>query len=94
MTRPDPGAVLNGTRTGHICDRCNRGVKTGDLVRAYTTYYENDAWVFRRLWCDDCGDSSIEHGTEGADEAVIKAVFWNHRLAGVEVIDRSRPAES
>lgn len=91
MSRPNPAEAINSTRTGHICDSCNKGVRTGDLVRAYTTYYESDGWVLRRLWCEDCGDATIEHGTDGADEAVIEAVFWNHRLAGVDVLDRNPP---
>jgi hypothetical protein len=91
MSRPDPAAILNGTRTGHICDQCNRGVRTGDLVRAYATYYENDGWILRRLWCEECGDKTIEQGTDGADEAIIEAVFWNHRLAGVDAVARNRP---
>ena len=90
MTRSDLAKVLNGARTGHICDRCNARVKTGDLVRAYATHYDREGWVFRRLWCEDCGETSIGVGTEGADEVIIEAVFWNHRLAGVKVTDRSR----
>lgn len=91
MSRLDPGTALSGARTGHICDQCNRGVRTGDLVRAYATHYAGDGWVLRRLWCEECGDTSIERGTGGADEVVIEAVFWNHRLAGVSVLDRNPP---
>lgn len=40
----------------------NKGVRTGDLVRAYATYYEGDGWVLRRLWCDECGASTIGQG--------------------------------
>ena len=91
MSRPDPAAAMNGARTGRICSRCNKGVRTGDLVRGYVTHYDPDGWVLRRLYCDSCGDKSIDRGTEGADEAIVEAVFWNHRLAGVRVRDRSRP---
>lgn len=50
MTRASPAKALSGARTGHICDSCNKGVRTGDLVRAYATYYEGDGWVLRRVW--------------------------------------------
>ena len=93
MTRPEPAAALNRRRTGHICDSCNRRVQTGDLVRIYATFYEHDGWVFRRLWCDDCGDTKIEQGTDGADEVIAEAVFWKHQLAGVKILDRSYPGE-
>lgn len=93
MSDTDPAAALSGARMGNICDRCNGGVWTGDLVRVYATRYEDDGWVLRRLWCGECGDANIEHGTEGADETVIEAVFWNHQLAGVEILDRSLPGE-
>lgn len=91
MNRPDPAAAINGTRTGHFCSRCNKRVRTGDLVRGYVTHYDHDGWVLRRLYCDSCGDTTIDRGTEGADEAIIEAVFWNHRLAGVDVLDRNPP---
>jgi len=91
MSRPDPAAAMNGTRTGHICSGCNKRVRTGALVRGYVTYYDRDEWVLRRLYCDSCGDRTIDRGTEGADEAIIEAVFWNHRLAGVCVLDRDLP---
>ena len=89
MTRISPVKALNGVCTGHICDRCNARVRTGDLVRAYATHYERDGWVIRRLWCGECGDSTIGLATDGAAEAIIKAVFWKHRLAGVEITDQS-----
>ena len=85
----NPAKALNGARTGHICDRCNRRVKTGDAVRAYATHYDRDGWVLRRLWCSDCGETTIGAETEGAAEAIVEAVFWKHRLAGVEVTDSS-----
>jgi hypothetical protein len=91
MTRPEPAAALSKARSGHICDRCNRGVRTGDLVRAYATHYEREGWTLRRLWCDDCGENTIEHATESADEAILEAVFWNNRLVSVSERDRSRP---
>ncbi|WP_436935447.1 hypothetical protein [Halovenus marina] len=90
MSPADPAAAMNGTRTGNICSRCNKGIRSGDLVRGYVTHYPRDGWVLRRLYCDSCGDTSIEHGTEDADEAIIEAVYWNGRLAGVETRARSR----
>lgn len=93
MSRPKPAAVLNRTRIGNICSGCNKRVRTGDLVRGYVTHYDRDGWMLRRLWCETCGDTTIEHGTEDADEAVIEAVYWNQRLAGVSVLDRNLPEE-
>lgn len=91
MSRPHPTKALSGARTGHICDRCNRRVRTGDIVRAYATHYERDGWSLRRVWCEECGDTGIDTETEDADEVVIEAVFWSHRLVSVEQRDRSRP---
>lgn len=91
MTRPSPAAALNGVQCGHICDRCNRGIRTGDKAVVYATHYETDGWVIRRVWCDECGDREIGLPTDGADEVVIEAVFWNHRLTGVKTVDRSKP---
>lgn len=93
MTGSDPVTALSGVRTGHICDSCNRGVLTGDLVRGYSTYYEKDGWIPRRLWCDDCGSTTINEGTPGADELILQAVFWNHRLVSVQFEDRSPPSD-
>jgi hypothetical protein len=91
MTRSQPAKALAGAKTGHICDRCNKGLRTGDLARAYATHYPRDGWVLRRVWCEKCGDTTIDSATEDADEALIEAVFWNHRLVSVEMCDRSRP---
>jgi hypothetical protein len=91
MSRPNPAKALSGARTGHICDRCNRGVRTGDVVRAYATHYERDGWTLRRVWCKDCGDATIDTETDGVDEVMLEAVFWNHRLVSVTVSDRSLP---
>jgi hypothetical protein len=89
MNRSNPVKALNGVRIGHICDRCNKGVRTGDLVRAYATHYDRDGWVLRRVWCEECGDSTLEEGTDGADEVIVEAVFWEHRLVSVEERDGS-----
>jgi hypothetical protein len=89
-TRSNPAKALNGVRTGHICDRCNKRVRTGDLMRAYATHYERDGWVPRRVWCDECGETALGEGTDGADEVIVEAVFWDHRLVSVKVRDRSR----
>jgi hypothetical protein len=84
MSRPNPAKALNGVRSGHICDRCNKGVQTGDMVKAYATHYDRDGWVLRRVWCEDCGESTIEAEADGADEVIVEAVFWNHRLISVD----------
>jgi hypothetical protein len=89
----EPARALNGEQVGHICDSCNARVRTGDKVRGYATWYNGDGWVLRRLWCGDCGGTVISEGTEGADEVVFESVFWEHRLAGVNVTDRSTPEE-
>lgn len=94
MTVPNPARVLNHSRAGHICDACNRTVRTGDLVRGYATYGEREGWLLRRLWCEECGSTTIVRGTDGADEVVLEAVFWAHRLVGVRVVDRSRAQEN
>jgi hypothetical protein len=93
VSRPDPASALNGSQTGRICDRCNRRVRTGDPVRVYATHYDDDGWVMRRLWCDDCGSSTIGAETDGADEVLVKAVYWSGRLVGVTAVDRSRSAD-
>jgi len=41
MTRPS-AAALNGVETGHICDRCNRRIQTGNKAVVYATYYDAD----------------------------------------------------
>jgi hypothetical protein len=91
MNRPSPAAALNGVETGHICDRCNRRIRTGDKAVVYATYYEDDGWVIRRVWCDDCGSTTIGLPTDGADEVVVEAVYWSGRLVGVKAVCRSRP---
>jgi superfamily II helicase len=77
----------NARRDCPICDRCNRRVRTGELVRAYATQYDGEGW----LWCEECGDTSINRGTEGADEVIVEVVFWNNRLVSVEERDRCLP---
>lgn len=93
MSFPDPAGALTGERTGNICDRCNRGLQTWDVARIYATYDKETGWTLRRFYCLECGSSSIESGTKGADEVVADAVFWNHRLAGVRISDRSPPED-
>jgi hypothetical protein len=90
MTRPSPAAVLNGVQCGHICDRCNRGIRIGDKAVAYATYYERGGWTLRQIWCDECGDRVISNGTNDADEVVVEAVYWNTKLVSVKTVDRSR----
>lgn len=91
MTRPYPAKALSGESVGHICDRCNKGVRTGDLVQVYATWYNRDGWVIRRVWCYACGEGAIESGTEGADEVLVDAVFWQNLLATVKTRERSPP---
>lgn len=83
MSRSNPAKALNGVRSGHICDRCNKRVRTGDLMRVYATHYEQDGWVLRRVWCEDCGDTSINQETDGAREVILEAVFWNSKLVSM-----------
>lgn len=92
MTRSNPSAALSGVQSGHICDRCNKRVRTGDRVRAYATHYEHDGWKLRRVYCSDCGETSIQSETDSADEVIVEAVFWDNRLVSVDVQDRSRPS--
>jgi hypothetical protein len=89
-TRSNPAKALNGVRSGHICDRCNKRVRTGDLVRAYATHYDRDGWTLRRVLCEGCGKSTIGAETDEADEVIVEAVFWDHRLVSVEVKERSQ----
>jgi len=89
MRRPNPAAALNGVETGHICDQCNRGTRTGDKAVAYATCYERGGWTLQRIWCDECGSTTIGLLTDGADEAVVEAVYWSGRLVGVKTVDRS-----
>jgi hypothetical protein len=67
-------------------------MRTGDLVRAYATHYEREGWTLRRVYCSDCGERSIQSETDSADEVIIEAVFWDHRLVSAEIKDRSRPS--
>jgi hypothetical protein len=93
MSRAAPTAALSGARTGHICDRCNRRLRAGDIARAYGTYYNDRGWTLRRVWCEECGDARISRGTDDADEALIEGVFWDQRLVSVKLLDRSNPIE-
>jgi hypothetical protein len=83
MSRSNPAKALNGVQSGHICDRCNKGVRTGDLVRAYATHYDRDGWVLRRVWCEECGGRTVTSPTDNADEVVVEAVYWQGRLVGM-----------
>jgi len=42
MAHTHPEKAFNGVRSGHICDRCNKRVQTGDLGQAYATHYDKD----------------------------------------------------
>jgi hypothetical protein len=91
MSRLSPAAALNKTRSGNVCDQCNRRIRTGDKAVVYATHYDADGWVIRRVWCDECGNREIGLPTDGADEVVVEAVYWSGRLVGVKTVDRSRP---
>ncbi|WP_248514989.1 hypothetical protein [Salinarchaeum laminariae] len=88
-----PEEAIQGTKIGAICDRCNRGIQNGETVGFYATYYEDAGWTLRRLYCTDCGETTVDPPTEGADEVIGAAVWFNHVLAAVRIIDRSRPEE-
>lgn len=91
MNGTDPAATLNSIQSGPICDQCNKSVRTGDKVQLYATHYEGDGWVSRRLWCENCASSCIGLETDGADEALLTAIYWNSRLVGMKITDRSLP---
>lgn len=93
MNRANPAPALGGTRIGNICSSCNKGIRSGDLVHAYATYYDEDGWIIRRLWCGECGDTKIGRTTDGTDEVIISAIFWEHQLAGVKIADQSIAGE-
>lgn len=93
MSDRDPASALHGVETGNICDSCNKRIDHGEFASMYATYYEGCGWTPRRTWCTSCCPETIDPGTEGADEVIIEAVLWRHRLAGVRVKDRSRPRE-
>lgn len=90
MSWSSPAKALDGARIGHICDRCNKGVRTGDLVRAYATRYNRGGWMLRRVWCEECGETTIGEETEGADEVIVEGIFWDLRLVSVKERDRNR----
>lgn len=91
MSRPDPAAAMNGVGTGHICDRCNRGIEHGEKAGMYVTWYDEVGWTPRRTWCLDCCPDEVDPGTETADEAILIGLLFSHRLVSVTIRDRSRP---
>lgn len=93
MTADEPAAAIQGTKVGAICDRCNRRLRSGDSARFYATVYPESGWALRRVYCSNCGESSIEASTADADEVVGEAVWFNHMLAAVRITDRSRPQD-
>lgn len=90
MTRPSPAATLNGIQCGDVCSDCNRRIRAGDKAIVYATHYDSDGWVVRRVWCSDCGSTTIGLPTGGGDEVVIEAVYWSGRLIGLTRVNRSR----
>lgn len=88
-----PEKAIQGMKIGAICDRCSRRVLNGESVGFYATYYEDAGWTLRRIYCTGCGETTVDPPTDGADEVVGGAVFFNHVLAAVRIIDRSRPEE-
>jgi hypothetical protein len=91
MSHPNPAAALNGIQCGNICSERNTGIKTEDKAVAYATHYDSDGWVTRRVWCDECGSTTIGLPTDGADKLLVEAVYWRGRLVGIESVERSRP---
>jgi predicted PP-loop superfamily ATPase len=43
MSQLNPTKALYGARTGHICDRCNKCVQTGVLMKTYEIKVESYA---------------------------------------------------
>jgi hypothetical protein len=37
------------------------------------------------VWCEECGETNIGKETDEADEVMVEAVFWDHRLVSVKV---------
>lgn len=78
-SRPHGGSERR-TR-GHICDRCNRRILTGDTAVVYAIYYDANMWVVQCVMFD-CRSPTIGLSTGGAD-MMIKPVWWPRRLVGV-----------
>lgn len=93
MSQQDPASALNGIQSGPWCDSCNRRLAQGEEAGMYATWYEQRGWTPRRTWCVECCPESIDPGTENADEVIVEAVFWGHRLVGVRVKDRNPPLD-
>jgi hypothetical protein len=91
MTPQSPAAALNGVQCGNVCSGCNRRIRTGDKAVVYATHYDADGWVIRRVWCDECGSTTIGLPTDGADEVVVRGVYWSGRIVSVKTVDRNRP---
>jgi len=94
MSHPSPAAALNGVRTGHICDRCNRRIQHGEQAGMYVTWYDHSGWTPRRTWCMDCCPEEVETETGGTDEAILMGVLFSQRLISVHIYDRSHLVES
>jgi hypothetical protein len=56
----------------------------------YVTWYTEDGWTPRRTWCMDCCPEEVDPGTDGADEAILTGIFWDHQLVSVETTARNR----
>lgn len=91
MSHQNHAAALNGIRCGNICSKCNHRVRTGDKTVVYCTHYNSDGWVIRRVWCSNCGSTTLSLPTDGADEVVAEAIYWSGRLVSVTTVDRSCP---
>ena len=92
MTK-SPVKAIEGTPTGDCCDGCNRGLRDGDRIRLYATFYDEVGWDVRRVYCRGCCSDQIESETRNADELIAEAVFFWYRIIGVEILDRSFPEE-
>lgn len=72
---------------GHICDACNAGIASGDLVQGYARRDSTDGWAIRSLRYMACSRPRLADPTPGTDEALVEAVFLKHRLASIEITD-------
>jgi primosomal protein N' len=41
--------------------------------------------------CPKCGETALRQATDGTDEVIIEAIFWNRRVVSVKEQDRSLP---
>jgi len=88
MSRSDPAVALNGVQTGHICDSCNKRIRSGDVAGLYATWNNQLGWEPRRTYCCDCCPDDIQPATRGTDEVILTGIFFSHRLVSIETRER------